>query len=159
MNCALQVLAIKIRMENFKLLWLMLAGALGALSRYGLTQWIGALQQRGTLAFLVAMTGPTFPLATLLINVLGTFVLSALTTLVLHGLVRPEWRLILGTGFLGAFTTFSTFGVEAEALISKAGVDGKWWPTALYVLGNLLLGFAAVMAGRALVLRWFVAAG
>ena len=146
-------------MENFKLLWLMLAGALGALSRYGLTQGIGALQQRGTLAFLAPITGPTFPLATLLINVLGTFILSALTTLALQGMVRPEWRLILGTGFLGAFTTFSTFGVEAEALISKAGVDGKWWPPCLYIVGNLLLGLAAVVAGRALILRWFVAAG
>ena len=146
-------------MENFKLLWLMLAGALGALSRYGLTQGIGALQQRGSFALLASLAGPAFPLATLLINVLGTFVLSALTTLVLQGLVRPEWRLILGTGFLGAFTTFSTFGVEAEALISKAGVDGKWWPPCFYILGNLLLGLAAVLVGRALVLRWFVAAG
>ena len=146
-------------MEHLKLIYLMLAGALGALSRYLLTQWIGALQQRAPLAGLSALWGPAFPVATLLINVLGTFVLSAVTTLFLHGALRPEWRLIVGTGFLGAFTTFSTFGVEAEALISKAGVDGRWGPPCAYVLGNLLLGFVAVLAGRALILRGFLMTG
>lgn len=146
-------------MENFKVLWLMAAGALGAGARYGVTQWIGALQQRGTFGVLAPLWGPVFPLGTLLINVVGTFVLAILTTLVLQGVVRPEWRLILGTGFLGAFTTFSTFGVEAEILLSKASVNGKWWPPLLYIAGNLLLGLGGAIAGRALVLRWFVTSG
>jgi fluoride exporter len=74
---------------------------------------------------------------------------------VLHETVRPEWRLILGTGFLGAFTTFSTFELETEALLSR-GAHGA---AALYVFGSLLLGLGAIFAGRALALRFTSPAG
>ncbi len=89
-----------------RLFWMMLAGALGVVARYELTlliqDWLGG---RGSRLFLVAAVGATFPLATLVINVLGCFLLSLLTTLTLQEVVRPELRLVLGTGFLGAFTT------------------------------------------------------
>jgi CrcB protein len=129
----------------------MLAGGLGAGSRYGLTLLIqGWLAQRGSRIFLLSSLGTTFPLATLVINVAGSFLLSFITVLALHGLVRPEYRLIWGTGFLGAFTTFSTFELEAENLMS----EGQWLNSSVYILGNLLLGFGAVLLGRALALRF-----
>jgi CrcB protein len=133
-----------------KLLWLMVAGALGAALRYGLTLLIqGWLAQRGSRTFLVTALGTTFPLATLVINVTGSFLLSFLTTLPLHNFVKPDHRLILGTGFLGAYTTFSTFELESEALLSK----GQWVHAAVYILGNLILGFFGILLGRALALR------
>ncbi len=127
---------------------LMLAGALGALARYGMTVAVqGWLNNRGERA--LWGLGGQFPLSTLLINVIGSFALAVLVTLVLHNVVRAEWRLILGTGFLGAFTTFSTFELESENLLSQ----GQWSAASIYIAGNLLLGFVAILAGRALTLR------
>ena len=115
----------------------MLAGALGTGARYGLTLWIGhGLGARFD-----------FPLATLWINVAGCLLLSAITTFALQR-AAPDLRLILGTGFCGAFTTFSTFELEADALLRRAPNLAFW-----YVSGNLLLGFAAIWAGRWLALQ------
>ncbi len=133
-----------------RLFWIMLAGALGAGARYSFSLAIqNWLQGRGSRSFLASSLGLTFPLGTLLINVSGTLLLALLTTLVLAGAVKPEWRLILGTGFLGAFTTFSTFELEAEGLLAR----GEWLPAGVYIGGNLLLGFLAVFVGRAIAVR------
>jgi CrcB protein len=85
----------------------------------------------------------------MIVNVLGCFFLALLTTVVLQGAVRPEWRLILGTGFLGAFTTFSTFELETEELMAR----GAKIAAALYVSCSLGLGFGALVLGRLLALR------
>ena len=115
------------------LLALALAGAFGTLARYGLGLLIAGW-----------LRGSSFPLGTLVINVLGSFVLSYVTMLALNGRVSPDLRLAIGTGFCGAFTTFSTFELEAHGLISR----GANLEAGLYVLGNLLLGFMAVLLGR-----------
>jgi fluoride exporter len=117
------------------LLVLAIAGAFGTLARYGL----GLLMVGWVRGF-----GSSFPLGTLVINVLGSFVLSYVTTLALNGRLSPDLRLAIGTGFCGAFTTFSTFEFEAHGLISR----GANLEAGLYVLGNLLLGFVAVLLGR-----------
>ena len=117
------------------LLALAIAGATGTLARYGL----GLLIAGWLRGF-----GSGFPLATMIINVLGSFVLSYVTTLALNGRLSPDVRLAMGTGFCGAFTTFSTFELEAHGLISR----GANLEAGLYVIGNLILGFAAVLVGR-----------
>ncbi len=133
-----------------KLIWLMLAGALGTAARYGVTLAInGWLRGRGSGALVAGTQGTTFPLGTLMVNVVGSLLLAFIATLALHKAVKPELRLILGTGFLGAFTTFSTFELEAENLLSS----GAWWLATVYIAGNLLLGFSAIFLGRALALR------
>ena len=133
-----------------KLFCLMLAGALGTAARYGLTVSIQSwLSGRGAQNFPANFLGTTFPLGTLIINVSGTFALAFVATLALHEVVKPELRLVLGTGFLGAFTTFSAFELEAESLLSRH----EWLASVLYIGGNLLLGLAAVFAGRALAMR------
>ena len=129
-----------------KLVWLMVAGALGAAARYGLTLAIqGWLSGRGSRTPLALNLGATFPLGTLIINVSGAFILSFITTLALREVIKPDLRLILGTGFVGAFTTFSTFELEAEGLMSRAA----WTPASAYVLGNLMFGYLAILLGRA----------
>lgn len=128
----------------------MLAGGLGVAARYGVTlalqSWLSGLE--GRFKWLGA-AGAGFPIGTLVINVSGTLLLSMLVALALHGMVRPDLRLILGTGFLGAYTTFSTFELEAEELMAR----GTYGLAALYILGNLVLGFGAVFVGRFLALR------
>jgi CrcB protein len=134
-----------------KLFWMMLAGALGVAARYGLTigvqRWMAT---RGAQLPVFSALGTSFPLGTLVINILGSFLLAFLTTLVLQGAVRPEWRLILGTGFLGAFTTFSTFELETEELLSRGAKSAA----AVYVFGSLFLSFASIFLGRWSALRF-----
>lgn len=110
-----------------------LGGILGALTRF----YVGmAIAQR---------LGAAFPYGTLFINVTGCFVLGLLSTLALERatLVTPEVRLLLGVGFCGAYTTFSTFGVEAVSLLRS----GDLAEAGLYVLGSNALGLVAVYLG------------
>jgi len=115
-------------------------GAVGAVARYGLSAWAAK------------RWGASFPaVGTLLVNVLGCFVLGALLAVVAQ---RPEFsprvRLAIGTGLLGSFTTFSTFGFETFEL-AREGL----WSTALWNVGlNLILGLGAVYVGQALARHW-----
>ena len=129
-----------------KLLAIMLAGALGTAARYGVNVAVAAW-----LASSVSTDNAVrpFPLATLCVNVTGTLLLAIVTTLFLQKAVSAEWRLIVGTGFLGAFTTFSTFALESEELLAHA----DWKNAALYIGGNLIGGIIAIVAGRWLALR------
>ncbi len=103
------------------------AGALGALARYGVSLWA------------VSAFGGRFPFGTLLVNVVGSlmlgFLLEAATTQ--PGISR-EVKLALGTGFMGSFTTFSTFGVETVRLAER----GDWNAALLNVGLNVLVGLA-----------------
>ncbi|MCW5964511.1 MAG: fluoride efflux transporter CrcB [Bryobacterales bacterium] len=116
-------------------------GALGAMARYFATLWAQEYLARGMLA--------GFPIGTLLVNVLGSFLLTVVVGLGMQGILSPEARLALGTGFVGAMTTFSTFELEADVLLRQ----GEFARVAAYVLGNLLIGYLAVMAGRYVVFR------
>ncbi|MBZ9715430.1 fluoride efflux transporter CrcB [Deinococcus multiflagellatus] len=129
------------------LFWLGLAcgGALGALIRYGIQ-----LALSGRLAH---TPWATFPLATLLVNVAGSFALAFVVTLSLRGALSSEWRLIIGTGFIGALTTFSTLEWETYLLLR----DNDMVRATLSVVANLMLGFVAVLLGRALALAWTAA--
>jgi len=107
-------------------------GALGALSRYGLGVWISSKWNQG------------FPLHTFLINISGAFLLGFLNILFIERLtVDPLWRLGIGVGFLGAFTTFSTFGFEVISLLE----GGSLFTAGLYTLLSIVIGFTGVALG------------
>jgi CrcB protein len=111
---------------------LALAGALGAMARYGVS--VAALR----------WLPESFPYGTLIANLTGCFLLGVLTELTMErGLLAPEWRMIAGTGFLGAFTTFSTFGVETY----RAMEAGEWGVAAANVAINVVAGIALAAAG------------
>lgn len=94
-----------------------LGGAFGALGRYASSQWV------------YGVLGRSFPFGTLVVNVAGSFVMGLLAVLLIEKLVAgPELRAFLMIGFLGSFTTFSTFSLETVNLIGngemiKAGVN------------------------------------
>jgi CrcB protein len=109
-----------------------LAGAAGALARYGLE---GLVSRR---------TGGSFPWGTLSVNVSGSFLLGVLFTLLAERLAVAPWvRPSITIGFIGAYTTFSTLTFETYRLAE----DGAWLLAAANVLGSIALGLAAVYAG------------
>ncbi len=111
-----------------------LAGAFGALARYSL----GGLVQR--------LTGATFPWGTFVVNVIGAFLFGFIWSLVEQRLVvSVETRVIILSGFLGAFTTFSSFMFETSSLIGEA----QWGLAMLNVGGQIVLGLTAMFLGLA----------
>jgi CrcB protein len=114
---------------------LALAGAAGTLGRWALGGWAYKL------------LGERFAYGTLAVNVLGCLLLGLLMHLSLASDLVPEgWRVALGVGFLGAFTTFSTFGYETLSYAEQ----GAWSLALANVVANLVLGLAAIWLGAAL---------
>lgn len=88
--------------------------------------------------------GPDFPYGTLIVNISGSFALGLLFALTTERLtISPELRLLLATGFLGAYTTFSSYTFESVALLRV----GRVWEAVVNVLGNNLLGLLAALFG------------
>lgn len=112
-------------------LYLALGGALGTLARYGASHWIHS------------WTGHALPWGTWMINVVGSLLLGLTMRVGEQISLSPEMRGLLAVGFLGAFTTFSTFSFEALALIQ----GGAWLRASLYSLGSVAMGLAAAGLG------------
>lgn len=110
------------------------AGAFGALARYLVVEWTSR-----------RWTG-RFPLATFLINISGAFALGLLLTVGGHAAAPSPLHLILGTGFLGGYTTFSTLSFETHSLARRGHILHAW----ANALGTLVAGLVAVAAGMAL---------
>lgn len=112
-----------------------IAGAIGSLARYGVNVWSARTFQGG------------FYYATFFVNVIGCFLLGLLMQLAAESGFPPRIvRLAVGVGFLGAFTTFSTFGYETL----YAAESGSVGSAATILLSNLVVGLTAVWAGGTL---------
>lgn len=109
-------------------------GVLGVNARY----WLGVWMNR--------WAGPQFPWATFTINVSGSFAIGFLTTLLARWPPHSHLRLFVLVGFLGGYTTFSTFAFESLSLWER-GEDGI---SLAYMAGSVAAGFAAVTLGVAL---------
>ena len=111
-----------------------LGGALGALARWGTSGWI---QSR---------TGLQFPWGTLGVNLLGAFLLGTAYGVFENVQLPPAARAFMTLGFLGAFTTFSTFSYEAVLLLQR----GETSRAVGYVGGSVIAGLLAVVLGLAI---------
>lgn len=115
-----------------------LGGALGAIARYGLANLIGARLRT------------EFPLGTWLVNVSGSFIIGAFLTIFNEiGTLHPDLRLLIAVGFVGAYTTFSTFEFETLQLLQS----GRPLLAILYVSSSVTIGLLAVWGGAALARR------
>jgi CrcB protein len=116
------------------MLLVMLGGALGTLARYGIGAW-----------FKGHAWGKHFPYGTLFVNITGSFLLALAVVLLLEraGEEKENWFLLLGTGFCGGYTTFSTFEWETYVLFR----DGKYVLAGLNVGGSVLAGFLGILLG------------
>jgi fluoride exporter len=118
-----------------RLLLVALGGVLGATARYGVA------------GFVHRQFGGTFPLGTLLINLVGCVAIGVVSYLSDdRAVIGPDARLFLAIGVLGSFTTFSTFGYETFAMLQ----DGSTRPAIWNVVASVGLGIPAVWLGRLL---------
>jgi CrcB protein len=118
------------------LLILGLGGFLGAISRYLLSEYVQNSFKQSN-----------FPYGTLAVNIIGCFILGLLTHAAgARGLLDAQTRLFLMVGFVGAFTTFSTFSVESASLFQ----NGHNTAGMLNILGSNLLGLVFVFIGQSL---------
>jgi fluoride exporter len=104
---------------------------------------IGALARAGISAAVPRADAAAFPTGTLVINASGSFLLGVLVAIAAQRAVPASLVPALGTGVLGAYTTFSTFAVESIDL-ARAGSPGR---AAAYVAASLIAGLAAALAG------------
>jgi CrcB protein len=110
-------------------------GAIGSVLRFYVGQWA------------LRLAGPAFPWGTLTVNVVGCFVIGVFTEMIIRRLdASPELRLLLITGFLGGFTTFSAFSLDAVSLFERGAVVSG----AVYIVASVGLSMAGVIAGLAL---------
>jgi fluoride exporter len=105
----------------------------GALSRYYLGLWFA--QQLGS----------DFPYGTFFINITGCFGMGFVTAMAVRSRIHPDLLLLLTTGFLGAYTTFSTYALDASRLLQK-----DEFSSLLYGLGSVTLGIIGIRAGMLL---------
>ena len=122
-----------------KMLIVGLGGFIGANMRYWLGAWIDT------------QFGLRFPLGTFLINLTGSLLLGFIATITIErALIDPRWRLAIGVGFIGAYTTFSTFTYESVKLLEA----GSYGLAALNVFGSGALGLIGaglgIILGRAI---------
>ncbi len=116
------------------ILILAIGATAGATLRYYMSIWAAA------------RFGTAFPYGTLLVNVLGSFILGCFLTLATQRLaISPQMRLLISTGFCGSLTTFSTLSYETVGLLN----EGDYLASALNAFGSLALGLACVVLGAA----------
>ncbi len=108
-----------------------IGGAFGAVARWSLAGWV------------YASLGASFPIGTLLVNVTGSLALGVVASIADASVSAEVLRSALAIGFLGAFTTFSTFSLEGVRLIQ----DGEPGRALAYIGASVVLGLLAVWAG------------
>jgi CrcB protein len=122
-----------------KYLFIALGGALGSIARY----WVSTT--------IAARTGIKFPYGTLVVNLTACLIIGfTLSFLAERTDLNPAWRFLIPIGFIGAYSTFSTY--EWETLTTMR--SGAFAIAALYAVGSLILGLAATWAGSALAERF-----
>ena len=114
-----------------QLLFIGLGGALGALARYGLATRVHGLWAEA------------WPLGTLLVNALGSMGIGVVFVLLERAAIHPDWRSVLMVGFLGAFTTFSTFSLETVELWMR----GQQVYALTYAFGSVAICIAGALVG------------
>ncbi len=113
-------------------------GALGACLRYLISNWA------------LTFFGKGFPFGTLIVNIIGSFIMGLLFALLEQGVISASpWRQMIGVGFLGALTTFSTFSMDSLLLLQQ----GELIKAIANVAINVLVCITAAFIGTQLILR------
>ncbi len=112
-----------------------IGGFLGACLRYGIAEWLGTFHG--------------FPISTMIINIVGSFFLAWFYTVTSRYVkVHPNIRLGIGTGLVGAFTTFSTFTLDSWRLLAAGFETSAFWYVVLTLLIGLLTAYMGYQLGE-----------
>jgi CrcB protein len=119
--------------------WIAVGSAIGGVARF----WVSGVAAR--------MFGETFPWGTMIVNVIGSFLIGLIATLSAPDgriFMSSTTRLALMAGVLGGFTTFSSFSIQTLNLLN----DGQWTAAGANIVGSVMLCLLAVWAGHILAL-------
>lgn len=118
------------------MLWVMIAGGLGSGARYLAGEWA------------IASFGASFPYGTVIVNLVGCFALGAVVQLASAGSWSPELRTAVAVGFLGGFTTYSSFNQQTLAMLSGGAIGAAGLNVAITLAGGLAAGTLGLWAAR-----------
>ncbi|MES3099590.1 fluoride efflux transporter CrcB [Sphingomonas faeni] len=119
------------------LLYVMVGGAVGSGARY--------LTGRAMLSLL----GPDYPFGTLAVNLIGGLLMGVLVGVLARNTASETWRLLLGVGVLGGFTTFSAFSLDVVTMIERGAIGVAFGYVLVSVIGSIAALFAGLSAVRA----------
>ncbi len=119
------------------LLYVMVGGAVGSGARY--------LTGRAMLSLL----GPDYPFGTLAVNLIGGVLMGVLVGVLARNTASETWRLLLGVGVLGGFTTFSAFSLDVVTMIERGAIGVAFGYVLVSVIGSVAALFAGLSAVRA----------
>ena len=119
------------------LLYVMVGGAVGSGARY--------LTGRAMLSLL----GPDYPFGTLAVNLIGGLLMGVLVGVLARNTASETWRLLLGVGVLGGFTTFSAFSLDVVSMIERSAIGVAFGYVLVSVIGSVAALFAGLSAVRA----------
>jgi CrcB protein len=120
----------------YQLLFVMAGGALGSAARF----LVGRATLRGF--------GPDFPYGTLTVNLVGGFAMGVLVALLARHSASENWRLLLGVGVLGGFTTFSAFSLDVVTMIERGSLGVALGYALVSVIGSVIALFAGLTLVR-----------
>ncbi|MEP6783054.1 MAG: fluoride efflux transporter CrcB, partial [Acidobacteriota bacterium] len=124
--------------STMMLLWVMLAGGIGSGLRFLVGVWA------------VSAFGVSFPYGTLIVNLVGCFVLAVVAQLASAGSVSPELRTVIAVGLIGGFTTYSGFNMETIGLLSSGAAGAAGLNIAITIAGGLAAGWLGLTVARML---------
>lgn len=122
-----------------QMLFIALGGSIGALARFGIAKFVNQI------------SGGVFPWGTMTVNFIGLFVIGFLYELFEKTLVPSEIRLFLTVGFLGALTTFSTYGMETITLFRNGQYDAALLNIVLSNVVGMVLVVAGIIVARVMI--------
>ena len=114
-----------------QILFIALGGSLGAVARYAISTYI------------YQSVNEVFPWGTLVVNLSGSFIIGAFAEIFETAMIPSEWRSLVTIGFIGAYTTFSTYSLETLSLLR----EGELWLATMNVLASNILGIVFVGLG------------
>lgn len=113
----------------------------------GFGSFIGGMIRYMLSLFIQSKTVSEFPVGTLLVNIIGCFLIGVVYSFAEQGKMAVEWRLFIATGILGGFTTFSAFSMESFMMLR----NGYYGMMTVYVFLSLVIGICATIGGFLLV--------
>jgi fluoride exporter len=116
----------------------LIGGSIGSVSRFGLSNLVNSLMQGRFI----------FPYGTLVVNLAGSFLAGLVWGLSTETTMKPETRVFLLVGFMGGFTTFSSYALESYNLFNNGEINAAVINVLVNNIGSLILVFAGVMLAK-----------